>query len=192
MLTQTSIFLFRACNPIQSQVSMRVIQCATDHAADRLYVASGNKLLAMNPAAGGTKGWTAPDQTAAFTTSTPITAGPVAVNFGSKTNPDKRDFVVYIGTSDGTLYALNDSFIKFDGDTALPGGPDVMTRSLAGSVTSIAVWSEPSDDLAPARHPGESGFVGTAEGNLYAFAASHLAPMWHRAFGRGATLPRAR
>src|SRR5437016_7946522 len=181
----TSSFLFRAGNPIQSQVAMRVIPRATDPRADRLYVASGNKLLAMNPAAGGTKGWTAPDQTAAFTTSTPITAGPVAVNFGSKTNPDKRDFVVYIGTSDGTLYALNDSFIKFDGDTALPGGPDVMTRSLAGSVTSIAVWSEPSDDLAPARHPGESVFVGTAEGNLYAFAASNLALMWNRSFVAG-------
>src|SRR5207247_8807369 len=39
----TSSFLFRAGNPIQSQVAMRVIPRATDPRADRLYVASGNK-----------------------------------------------------------------------------------------------------------------------------------------------------
>src|SRR2546427_287606 len=116
----TSSFLFGAGSPIHSQVAMRVIPRATDPRADRLYAASGNKLLALNPAAGGSKGWTAPDQTASFTTAAPITAGPVAVNFGSKTNPSYLDFVVYIGTSDGTFYALNDSAVEFDGDTALP------------------------------------------------------------------------
>src|SRR5881628_4023477 len=152
----TSSFLFRAGDPIQSQVAIRVIPRATDPRADRLYAVSGNKLLAINPAAGGSKGWTAPDQTAAFTTPAEITAGPVGVNFGSKTDPLHLDFVVYVGTADGTLYALNDSFVEFDGHTALPGGLDVVTRSVVGSVTSIAVWSEPTDDPAPARHLGES------------------------------------
>jgi peptide/nickel transport system permease protein len=179
----TSTFLFGAGDPIHSQVAMRVIPRATDPHADRLYVASGNKLLAINPAAGGTKGWSGPDQTAAFTTSAQITAGPVAVNFGSKTNPSYLDFVVYVGTSDGTFYALNDSAVEFDGETPLPGGPDVVTRSVGGSVTSIAVWSEPTDDTAPGRHLGESVFVGTSEGNLYAFAASNLSLMWERTFG---------
>ena len=188
----TSTFLFGAGSPIHSQVAMRVIPRATDPRADRLYVASGNKLLALNPAAGGTKGWTAPDQTAAFTTPKPITAGPVAVNFGSKTNPSYLDFVVYIGTSDGTFYALNDSAVEFDGDTALPGGPNVVSRSLIGSVSSIAVWSEPTDDpplpATPARNPGESVFVGTSAGYLYAFAASDLSPLWNRSFGAGVTV----
>ena len=188
----TSSFLFGAGSPIHSQVAMRVIPRATDPRADRLYAASGNKLLALNPAAGGSKGWTAPDQTASFTTAAPITAGPVAVNFGSKTHPSYLDFVVYIGTSDGTFYALNDSAVEFDGDTALPGGSNVMTRSVTGSVTSIAVWSEPTDDppfpATPARNPGESVFVGTSAGYLYAFAASDLSPMWNRSFGAGVTV----
>jgi len=179
----TSTFLFGAGDPIHSQVAMRVIPRATDPHADRLYVASGNKLLAMNPAAGGTKGWSGQDSTAAFTTSAEITAGPVAVNFGSKTNPSYLDLVVYVGTSDGTFYALNDSAVEFDGETPLPGGPDVVTRSVVGSVTSIAVWSEPTDDTAPGRHLGESVFVGTSEGNLYAFAASNLSLIWERTFG---------
>src|SRR5438093_982070 len=164
----TSSFLFGAGSPIHSQVAMRVIPRATDPRADRLYAASGNKLLALNPAAGGSKGWTAPDQTASFTTAAPITAGPVAVNFGSKTHPSYLDFVVYIGTSHGTFYALNDSAVEFDGDTALPGGSNVITRSVTGGVTSIAVWSDPTDDppfpATPARNPGESVFVGTSAG----------------------------
>ena len=188
----TSTFLFGAGSPIHSQVAMRVIPRATDPRADRLYVASGNKLLAINPAAGGTKGWTAADQTAAFTTPTPITAGPVSVNFGSKTNPSYLDLVVYIGTSDGTFYALNDSAVEFDGDTALPGGPNVVTRPVTGSVTSIAVWSEATDEPAPpatpARNVGESVFVGTSDGNLYAFAASNLSLIWEYSFGPGISI----
>src|SRR5256886_16132869 len=188
----TSSFRFGAGSPIHSQVAMRVTPRARDPRAARLCAASGNKLLALNPAAGGSKGGTAPDQTASFTTAAPITAGPVAVNFGSKTNPSYLDFVVYIGTSDGTFYALNDSAVEFDGDTALPGGSNVMSRSLTGSVTSIAVWSEPTDDppfpATPARNPGESVFVGTSAGYLYAFAASDLSPMWNRSFGAGVTV----
>src|SRR5881296_3262727 len=67
-----------------------------------------------------------------------------------------------------------------------------MTRSLTGGVTSIAVWSEPTDDppfpATPARNPGESVFVGTSAGYLYAFAASDLSPIWNRSFGAGVTV----
>jgi len=105
----TSTFLFGAGSPIHSQVAFRVIPRTTNPIADRLYVASGNKLLGMDPAAGGTQGWLGPDQKAAFTTASEITAGPVGANFGSKTDPGYLDFVLYIGTADGALYALNDS-----------------------------------------------------------------------------------
>src|SRR5256885_307750 len=88
---------------------MRIIPRATDPRADRLYVASGDKLLGIDPVAGGSRGWFGADQKGAFTTFAPITAGPVSANFGSKTNPNYIDLVVYVGTSDGTLYALNDS-----------------------------------------------------------------------------------
>src|SRR5437867_443318 len=73
-----------------------------------------------------------------------------------------------------------------------PGGSNVMTRSVTGSVTSIAVWSEPTDDppfpATPARNPGESVFVRTSAGYLYAFAASDLSPMSNRSFGAGVTV----
>jgi len=194
----TSSFLFGAGNPIHSQVAMRVIPRATDSRADRLYAASGDKLLGIDPVAGGSRGWIASDQRAAFTTSAEITTGPVAANFGSKTNPNYIDFVVYVGTSDGTFYALNDSCSPGDplkrcgGATPVPGGPDVMTRSVVGSVTSIAVWSEPTDDPAPPalprRNPGESVFVGTSDGNLYAFAASNLSLLWERTYGPGISI----
>src|SRR3989442_6320204 len=84
----TASFLFGAGSPIQSQVAMRVIPRATDPRADRLYVASGNKLLGIDPVAGGSRGGVGADQKAAFTTSAPITAGPGAAHFGSKTNAD--------------------------------------------------------------------------------------------------------
>ena len=182
----TSSFLWGAGDPIHSQVAARITPRATDPRADRLYVSSGSKLLAINPAT-GSRGWNR-----AFPTSAEITAGPVAVNYGSKSNPLYLDLVIYVGTADGTLYALNDSAVGIGGETGTPGGPDVVTRSVGGRVTSIAVWSEPTDDpgpgILPGRHPGERVFVGTSEGNLSAFAASNLSLLWRRPFGSGVTI----
>ncbi|HYV08978.1 MAG TPA: ABC transporter permease subunit [Thermoplasmata archaeon] len=181
--TDTSTFQFDyAGGPIRSQAALRVTPRATNPTADRIYVASGDKLLAINPVT-GTRGWNR-----AFPTPANITAGPVAVNYGSKINPDYLDLVVYVGTADGTLYALNDSEpAGIGGESGTPGGSDVVTRSVGGRITSIAAWSEPTDDPAspakPARNPGESVFVGTSDGHLFAFAASNLSLTWEWTFG---------
>src|SRR6266545_1697920 len=122
---------------IESQVAVRVLPDFSNPLADRIYAASGNRLLAVNPAT-GTAGWDPP----AFNTSgSRITAGPVGVNYGSKQDPFKFDYVLYVGTEDGTFYALTDRDTHPLGVTGRPGGSNVLSRSLVGRVTTIAVWS---------------------------------------------------
>src|SRR2546427_8104128 len=191
----TASFLFGAGIRSRPRAAWRFAPRPPVRRADRLFVGSGDKLLGIAPVAGGSRGWFGADQKGAFTTFAPITAGPVSANFGSKTNPNYIDLVVYVGTSDGTLYAPNDScstegpLKRCGGASPPPGGADVTTRSLDGSVTSIAVWSEPTDDPAPpavpARNPGESVFVGTSNGTVYAFAASNLSLLWARPYISG-------
>ena len=183
----TSTFVFGAGDPIRSQVAFRIIPRATDARADRIYATSGDHLIAINPATGA-RGWNA-----AFVTSSEITAGPLAANYGSKRDPLYLDTVVYAGTSDGTLYAFNDSAISATGETGTPGGPNVMRRQLAsGAITSIAFWSEPEDEPSgstlPGRHAREAVYVGTSEGGLYAFSASDLGLLWERHLGPGVTV----
>lgn len=173
----TSTAFFEAGAPIESQVAIRVLPAFANPLADRIYVASGNRLVAVNPSI-GTAGWDPPG----FDTSARITAGPVGVNYGSKQDPLKFDYAVYVGTEDGTFYALTDR----ETQRVRPGGSNVAIRSLVGRVTSIAVWSNQttaSDALPPFRMEDERVFVGTAAGRLYAFAASNLSLLWEQNFG---------
>ena len=173
----TSTAFFEAGAPIESQVAIRVLPAFANPLADRIYVASGNRLVAVDPSI-GTAGWDPPG----FDTSARITAGPVGVNYGSKQDPQKFDYAVYVGTEDGTFYALTDR----ETQRVRPGGSNVAIRSLVGQVTSIAVWSNQttaSDALPPFRMEDERVFVGTAAGRLYAFAASNLSLLWEQNFG---------
>lgn len=177
----TSTGFFEAGAPIDSQVSFRVIPSLANPLTDRIYVASGHRLLALNPST-GTAGW----RPSGFNTSSPITAGPVGVNYGSKQDPTKLVYVVYVGTEDGTFYALTDNETHELGVTGRPGGSSVVNRSLAGRVTSIAVWSNDTTNESappPYRTPEERVFVGTAEGRLYAFSALNLSLLWEQSFG---------
>jgi peptide/nickel transport system permease protein len=171
--TNTSTFLFEAGDPIGSSIAVRVIPRATDPRADRIYAASGDKLLAIDPVT-GTRGWRTP-----FQASSEITSEPVVVNLGSKIDPARADQVVFIGTADGTLYALNDS--TSGGETGSPGGAAVTSVQVKGAVTSISVYS----DELPGRSPAERVYVGTSEGHLYAFAADGLDLLWERVFASG-------
>jgi len=173
----TSSVFYGAGQPIDSQVAYRVPGRFTDPRVDRIYVGSGDRLVAVNPST-GTPGWNE-----AFTTTSLITAGPIAVNYGSKQDPTRFDNVVYVGTEDGTLYALNDSATSFTGVTGRPGASDEVRRSLVGRITSLAVWSEQADDPATGRHEKERVFVGTSEGHLYALAASNLSVLWEQNLG---------
>lgn len=172
-VTDTSTFLFDAGDPIESPVAFRVIPRFTDVQADRVFVASGDRLLAIDPTT-GLRGWRP-----SFQASSEITAGPVVVNYGSKINQLQRDEVVYIGTADGTFYALNDTLEG--GEVGSPGGDDVVTKQLLGAITSITVYS----DQAAGRVPTERVFVGTSEGNLTAYSASDMSRLWSRDFGAG-------
>ncbi len=169
-VADTSTFLFEAGDPIET-ISFRVIPRITDTRADRVYTSSGDKLLAIDPTT-GTRGWNRP-----FQASSEITAGPVVVNYGSKLSPVLQDQVVYVGTSDGTFYALNDT--TPGGETGTPGGSSVQVRQLPGAIVSIAVYS----DEGQGRAAVERVFVGTSQGRLAAFSADRLELLWERDFG---------
>jgi peptide/nickel transport system permease protein len=180
----TSTAFFGAGAPIESQIAIRVLPNFADPAADRIYAASGSRLVAVNPST-GTAGWDPPG----FDASSRITAGPVGVNYGSKQDPLKFDYVVYIGAEDGSFYALSDSDTHPLGVTGRPGGSRLVVRTLVGEVTSIAVWSNQSTAsaaLPPFRTAEERVFVGTSAGNLYAFAASNLSLLWEQNLGSAA------
>lgn len=162
----TSTFQYGAGDPIRSDIAFRVVPRFANPPADRVYAASSDKLLAIDPAT-GTRGWRAPFQVDAN-----ITAGPIAVNFGDKINALAADHVVVVGTSAGTLYVLNDT--TAGGESGAPGGADVELLHLAGGVTSLAVYS---DDQA-GRNPVERILAGTDTGRLYAFAASNYSLQW--------------
>ncbi len=169
----TSTFLFRAGDPIEQPIAFRVIPRIADPRTDRVFAASGNKLVAIDPET-GTRGWRNP-----FEAPSTITAGPVAVNFGSKIDPFQRDEVVYIGTETGTFHALNDT--PQGGEVGAPGGGNIINRQLTGAISSIAVYT----DQVIGRASSERVFVGTDEGLLYAFASSNLTLLWERDFGPG-------
>jgi len=171
--TDTSTFLFDAGGPIESEVAIRLVPRTPNPPADRVYVASGDKLLAVDPRT-GLRGWNR-----AFQTSATITAGPIAVNFGDHIDPRFLDEYVFVGTADGTFYALNDT--SLGGETGTPGGSAVTTLRVTGSVTSIAAYS----DFYAGYSPWERVYVGTSEGYLYAFRASNMTEVWNRTFGPG-------
>lgn len=172
-VTNTSTFLFDAGDPINSSIAFRVRPRHADPQADRIFAASGDKLLAIDPAT-GTRGWRTP-----FQADSEITAGPITVNYGDKIREFQRDEVVYIGTSAGTFYALNDT--QQGGETGSPGGGAVARKQLGAAVKSIAVYS----DQSAGRAPKERVFVSTSEGRLFAFSAGNLSLLWERDFGEG-------
>ncbi|MEE9600699.1 MAG: ABC transporter permease subunit, partial [Thermoplasmata archaeon] len=174
----TSTFLFGAGDPITSSIAFRVIPRGLDPRSDRIYAASGDKLLAIDPEK-GTRGW----QTS-FDADADITAGPVVINYGSRINPLLADFVIYIGTEAGTLYALRDNVVA-EG-LPPPSGSDVLAIPLEGVVTSIASFS--IEEGLPGRQPQEAVYAGTDEGKLYAFRSSDHGLLWNRTFGPGVTV----
>ncbi len=170
----TSTFQYNAGDPIASQIAFRVVPRFSNPVADRVYAASGAKLLAIDPAT-GLRGWRAPYQADAN-----ITAGPVVVNFGDKIHALAADQVVFVGTAAGSFYALNDTTAS--GESGAPGGADAERLHVTGAVTSIAVFS----DDQPGRNPVERILVGTDAGRLYAYLASNYSLLWSEAVGTGA------
>ncbi len=169
----TSTFQYGAGDPISTQVAFRVVPRFANAPADRVYAASGSKVVAIDPAT-GTRGWRTP-----FEADANITAGPIAVNFGDKINALFADQVVVLGTSAGTVYVLNDT--TAGGESGAPGGGAVSLLHLDGAVSSLAVYS----DDQPGRNPVERILAGTATGRIYAFQASNYSLAWDFPFMSG-------
>ena len=170
----TSTFQYGAGDPVYSQVAFRVVPRFANPPADRVYAASGDKLLAIDPAT-GTRGWRSP-----FQADGNITAGPIAVNFGDKINALAADQVVVFGTASGSVYILNDT--TAGGESGAPGGASAVRKQLDGPVASLAVYS----DDQPGRSAVERLVAGTETGRIYAFAASDYGILWDFPLGAGA------
>jgi peptide/nickel transport system permease protein len=173
--TNTSITtLCDAGDPINQSVAFRLIPKALDPRTDRIYFASGDKVIALRPST-GERVWyigTPTDRIRCFQADSLVTAGPVVVNYGSVDNPDFADWVLYFGTESGEFYQLKEAdndVVEAAGDrrSPLPTGKDVSRTTLDSKVTSIAVYSDESGR----RNAKERVFVGTEEGMVYAFSA---------------------
>lgn len=176
----TSTILFNAGDPINHSIAFRFEPWAIDPRADRIYIASGNKLIALRPAT-GQMGWHLGSPQApvcCFETSSEISTDPLAANFGSVENPNFPKYVVYIGTSDGSVYFLREAGIdEIDPLTRrshIPEGEDVLVVQADGSVTSIGVYA----DLEASANHGERVYFGTSEGWLYAYPGQFEAATW--------------
>lgn len=160
--------LFKAGYPINYSTTYRIVPQQTGPRADRLYVPSGNKLIALRPSTSEIVWRAGGIQECCFVATSNITTSPLVVNFGSNVQWREEDFIVVFGTEDGTLYFLKEerrtSFTDFT--SPLPQGENVVAVHLDGMVTSVAAFT----DGLSGRALKERVFAGTANGTLYAFS----------------------
>ena len=140
--------------PIVHSPVARVVPQILGIATDRLYIAAGSRLYAINQAT-GLNAWASP----IFFSST-ISADPVVVNWGDIVLPARANFTVYVGTQSGAVYAINDKKAVM--------GPDPTPTLLGymdGYVTGIAVFSgddyeghTPHDLVAASSSSGNMSF----------------------------------
>jgi hypothetical protein len=159
-----------AGDPINHNIAFRLKGGAT-LTADRVYVPSGNKLLALRPSDAKPAWYVEEDYLQIpvpyFETASEISADPISVNIGNQYDPDDGEFMVYVGTDDGTVYFIRESQEIHPTQTTSPFPEDVVEVFGQGSVTSLAVYSDPF----PGNHPSERVFFGTSDGWLYAYCA---------------------
>lgn len=165
-------------------VAVRLKPTALDTRADRVYIASGRNLIAVNPSTGW-RVWLNTSQspsvhTCCFPVDSEISTEPVAVNFGSSYDLAQEDQYVFVGTSEGSLYVLREErFGGVDEDLSpLPSGDNVTVLTVDGSVSSIAAYSDGLAGLSPE----ERVFVGSGKGTLYAFSPNGTM-LWSRSLG---------
>lgn len=187
----TSTIPFDAGDPINHSIAFRVEPHPIGPRADRIYIASGNKLIALRPATGQMVWYngSASNKVCCFETSSEISTDPIVVNFRSVDNPNLWGCTVYVGTSDGTMYFLREA--EFDEmnsnrESHIPQGEDVLVVQADGSITSIAVYS----DMKDSENHDERVYFGTSEGWLYAYpgqfdAATWDEETWYYDFGSG-------
>ncbi|MFQ6128502.1 MAG: kelch repeat-containing protein, partial [Thermoplasmata archaeon] len=169
----TTTPLYNAGNPVNQSVSFRLVPKGTGPPTDRIYFASGEKVIALRPKDGhrvwyvGRPG----NDVCCYQADSLVTAGPLVANYGSIDNPVYSDWVLYFGTESGEFYQLKeadeDYVDPWTRASLLPSGKNVSRTTLGSKITSIAVYA----DESTGRNALERVFVGTEHGNLYAFSA---------------------
>lgn len=176
----TSTILFNAGDPINHSIAFRFVPKSISPTADRIYVASGNKLIALRPATGQMAWHTGSPMSTVCCYDTPseISTDPIAANFGSVDNPYLAQYVVYVGTTDGSIHFLREAgeyeIDQTDRRSLIPHGEDVLEVQADGSIISSGVYSDVSSQV----NHDERVFFGTSNGWLYAYPAHFDAVTW--------------
>jgi len=165
--------------PINTSIAFRVEPKSDDARADRIYVATGNKLFAVDPGTpgrlGGAPAWSSP-----LVLSGVVSTSPLVINYGHYKDPALGDFEVYVGTYTGSFYAIRDQ--RGTGSSP-PPETEIFSAKLEGAITGIAAFT--SDNVV-GRGQKDVIIVGTSKGKVYAFNASDHKERWNVTLGRAA------
>lgn len=129
--------------------------------SDKIYVAASNRLIAITPI-NGYYDWDP------LTTIGDISTQVVAVNYGDNLGWIHEHYWVYVGTSEGYFYAVNDS-------AAVSSYTETHFK-LDSAISSIVVYNRENNY---SRNELDAIYVGTESGRLYAFYASNLTEKWN-------------
>jgi ABC-type dipeptide/oligopeptide/nickel transport system permease subunit len=130
---------------------------------DRVYVASSNRLFAYRPNQGHYS-WTSP-----LSTNGLITTDVLVVNYGENQGSNFEDYWIYVGTTNGYVYAVNDS-------TSGTSFVSVQQMKLDSEISSIVVYN---DETNPRKGTVDRVFIGTTSGKLHAFSALNHTEEWN-------------
>jgi outer membrane protein assembly factor BamB len=150
-----------------SSIAMRMQGLSFNPKVDRIYVAASTRLLAIHEFSTGQPGsfaWGTP-----LTTIGEITTPVLAVNYGENQLIAPEDYWIYVGTSDGYLYLVNDTT---DGNQYVSESH----MQLGSAISSIVVYN---NELNGYRTAVDKVFVGTEDGTLHAFWAANHTETWN-------------
>jgi len=126
--------------------------------AEKIYLGASNKVFSLHPDL---------EEVEVLLTTTigDISTPVVAVNYGDNYGTNFQDYAVFVGTSEGYFYAINDTE---------PLSKSV--KKLDSAVSSISVFNY---EFNPNRGLSDVIYVGTKEGTLYAYLATNYSELWN-------------
>lgn len=148
--------------PITHSTAVRIKPAALGRETDRLYVAAGSRLYALEPTNGfavwGGNGYI--DFAHQGDPNPTISVDPVVVNFGSMNSETGNNFWVYAATASGNVYAMNDT------NPALFIPTVVKVGTMDGLATGLVVYS--GNDYA-SWSPYDMVAASSSKGTVYAW-----------------------
>jgi peptide/nickel transport system permease protein len=167
----TSTVLFNAGDPINQSVAFRLEPANIGPSADRVYFASGEKVIALRPSTGRRVWYDGITKVCCYEADSLVTSGPVISNYGDVSDPKDAHWILYFGTESGEFYQLREpgwaELDPTDKSSEIPSGKNVSRTTLDSRITSIAVYADDTRAVS-AR---ERVFVGTEGGSVYAFSS---------------------